>query len=570
MYTKILTEEVMSTILPKDFPEAKLSQPEYKVKLDKDVYVTMRDGVRVAVDVYRPDAPRKFPALYASSPFQKNLTYLPAVPSIHMRETNDIDWFVSRGYVYVHADIRGCGVSEGMWRFHSKEEQNDHYDLIEWMAKQPWCTGRVGMIGESYYGWTQWSAAATQPPHLVTIIPFDAGADMYRDVVYHGGIIGMGFLTAFHFDSRAKHLLVMPQHQPDTMRWDLQYECLKHSTYDNFWEERNPDFKKIKCSVYSIGIWHKVGIHLRGNTRGYEEVETPKKLMLCHGDFEGDEMAIFNSRELRLEMLRWYDHWLKDNDTGIMDEPPVNLFIRGDEKYRTEDEWPLKRTQYTKFYLNAGPVEAARSLNNGGLSQEIPDAKESSFEYEYPNDDWTGFSGMGTALLDKGLPNPTALILTFTTEPLKQDLEVTGAISLVLYASSTENDQEFCVRLVDQAPDSEQNPQILPPMGRILTRGWLKASHREKDEKLSTSYRPYYTHKNPTPIEPGKTYEYEIEIWPTSNVFKKGHRIRLDLACGDSNAFDFGGHFYGIKFGKDTIYHDKEHPSHLILPVMPR
>jgi len=560
----------MDSILPANFPEEKLSQPKYKVKLEKDVYIKMRDGVRVAVDVYRPDAPGEFPALYASSPYQKNLIYLPQYPQLHMRETNDVDWFVSRGYVYVHADIRGCGVSEGMWRFHSKEEQNDHYDLIEWIAEQPWCNGRVGMIGESYYAWTQWSAAATQPPHLVTIVPFDAGADMYRDVVYHCGIPGMGFLTAWHFDLRANHLWALPQHQPDTMRWDLQYECLKHPTYDAFWEDRNPDFKKIKCSIYSIGILHKVGIHLRGNIRGYEEVETPKKLMLCHGDFEGDEMAIFNSRELRLEMLRWYDHWLKNNDTGIMNEPPVNIFIRGDGKYRTENEWPLERTQYTKFYLNPGPVEAARSLNNGGLSQKEPTKTDSSFEYEYPNKDWTQFSGLGSALLDKGLPNPTAKILTFTTEPLKEDLEVTGSIILVLYASSTENDQEFCVRFVDQVPDSEQHPEILPPMGRIITRGWFKASHRQKDEKLSKNYRPYYTHKNPTPIEPGKIYKYEVEIWSTVNVFKKGHRIRLDLACTDSNAFDFGGHVYGIKVGKDTIYHDKEHPSHLILPVIPR
>ncbi len=570
MYTKILTNEVMSTVLPKNFPKQKLSQPEYKLKLEKDVYVTMRDGVRVAVDVYRPDAPGKFPALYASSPYQKNLVYLPQLPQIHMRETNDIEWFVSRGYCYVHADIRGCGVSEGLWQFHGEKERDDHYDLIEWIARQPWCTGRVGMIGESYYAWTQWAAAATQPPHLVTIVPFDAGADMYRDVVYHGGIPAMGFLSAWHFDLRANHLWALPQHQPDTMRWDLSYNVLLHPTYDEFWQVRNPDFKKIKCSVYSIGIWHKVCFHLRGNIRGYEEVESPKKLLVCHGDFEGDEMAIFNSWEIRLEMLRWYDHWLKDNDTGIMDEPPVNLFIRGDERYRKENEWPIKRTQYTKFYLNEGPVDAARSLNNGGLSPEEPTQNGSSFEYEYPNPDWTQFSGLGTAILDRGLPNPTARILTFTSDPMAKDLEITGSIVLILYASSTENDQEFCVRLVDQFPDAEQHPDILPPMGRMLTRGWLKASHREKDEKLSKSYRPYYTHTNPRPIEPGKIYKYEVEIWATSNVFKQGHRIRLDLACTDSNAFDYGGHAYGIKYGKDTIYHDREHPSHLILPVIPR
>jgi putative CocE/NonD family hydrolase len=344
---------------------------------------------------------------------------------------------------------------------------------------------------------------------------------------------------------------------------------INHQTCDDFWQERNPDFNKIACPVFSVGILHKVGIHLRGNLRGYEEVSTPKKLMLCHGDFEGDEVAIFESIEVRNWLLRWYDHWLKGSDTGIMDEPAVNVFVRGKERYRRENEWPLARTEYTKLYLSGAKSGAVVSLNDGALSWDEPAVEEASVTYSYPDPDWTGFSGVGTAVMDKGILDPCRKILTFTTPPMEKDTEVIGSTVLVLYASSDQPDTEFLVRIWDQFPDATQAPGM-PRAGRILTRGWLKASHAvTKDAARSKPYRPYYRHDKPEPIEAGEVYKYEIEIWGTANCFLKGHRLRLDLANGDSNALDFGGHYYGLKVGEDTIYFDKERPSHLILPVIP-
>ena len=568
-------DTLMSSFLSEDFPKDKLSQPKYSVKVEKDVLVRMRDGVTVAVDIFRPDAPGKFPALYASSPYQKNLVYLPSVPAFHERETNQIEWFVERGYVYVHADIRGSGVSEGMWRFHSIEEQRDHYDLIEWMAQQEWCTGKVGMIGESYYAWVQWFAAAMQPPHLATIVPFDGGADMYRDVVFHGGLLNMSFVTWWHFNMRAQRLMDIPGPfpqdplKPDTLKWDMVYEVLRHPTYDAFWKERTPNFNKIKCPVYSVGIWHKAALHLRGNIVGFEEIEAPKKLLVCHGDYVGQEMFIFESLEMRLELLRWYDHWLKGIDTGMMKDPPIKLFVRNsDEGYRAEKEWPLDRTQYTSFYLQPGRTGAALSLNDGGLSLRAPTAGESYFEFEYPNRDWMNWRGGGVATRVNGMLHPTGGIMTFTSAPLEEDLEVTGPIRFLLYASSSERDADFYLRVVDEAPDAEQLKGY-PPKARMLTWGWLKASHRSTDPTRSKSYRPWRDHENPEPIEPGKIYLYEIEVMPTSNLFRRGHRIRIDFSNGDSWMFD-SAHHYGLKYGKDRIYHDREHPSHLVLPVIPK
>ena len=612
MYSKILKPEIMATMCPKDFPEDRLSKPLYKIVVERDVMVTMRDGVRVACDIFRPDAPGEFPALYAVSGYQKDLEHLPQWPVFHFRETNDIGWFVSRGYVYVHQDIRGTGKSvEGEFQFFSQEEQNDFYDVVEWIAAQPWCTGKVGSLGESLLAWVQWFTAAMQPPHLACIVPFDGGADMYRDVAFHGGNMALGFpANWWTAEIRANYRLGKHGPADSVGAWDLPWNVMHHPTCDDFWQVRIPDFSKIKVPVYSIGILHKVGIHLRGNIRGYEEIQAPKKLLLCHGDFEGDEMAIFNSREMKLLHLRWYDHWLKGNDTGFMEEDPVTVFVRNREVYQTEKEWPIARTDYRKLYLAPGPSGAVDSLNDGRLLWEPPTAEpapapaprekaaftgEYSDEppmtawsperiaaeetkadvtpawttYDYPDPDWSHFSGLGTAVMENGIPNPVKKILTFATDPLEQDVDVIGNIVLNLWASTDQIDTDFFVRLVDQSPDQEQVPGM-PPRALMLTRGWLKASHAAtKDEAKSLSYRPYYRHDSPQPLEPGRLYEFAIEVWATSCCFPKGHRIRVDLACYDSNAFDFGGHYYGLKLGRDTIYHDKDHASHIVLPIIP-
>ena len=578
MYSKTLKPEIMRTMMPDGFPTDRLSKPEYGVIVERDVMITMRDGTLIAANIYRPDSPGKFPALHAADSYQKDLDHLPLLPIFHMRETNDIDWFVSRGYVFVHTDSRGTGHSPtGQWDMFGPEMQTDLYDMTEWIAVQDWCTGKVGMLGESLLAWSQWFAACQQPPHLTCILPWDPGADLYRDVAWHGGMMAVGFPTAWHmWEIRGHYRLGIPERfgtpapNPEMGKWDMVWNVINHPTYDEFWQLRNPDFAKVQVPTFVVGALHKVGLHLRGVVRGYEELDVPKKMLLIHGVMDGDEMAIYNSPEMQWLMLRWYDHWLKDNDTGMMDEPPVTIFVRGDDVYRHEKEWPLARTEYRKLYFHPGPSGAVESLNDGRLLSTPPTETESSFTYSYPDPDWTHFSGGGTAVIDDGIVHGTKRIPTFVSDALAEDLEVTGSIVLTLYASTDQTNTDYFCRLVDQAPDEEQMPGM-PPKGRILTRGWLKASHAAtKSAELSKPHRPYYMHDKPERLEPGKIYENEIEIWPTSNVFKKGHRIRVDVACGDSPALDFGGHYYGIKVGADTYYHEKDHPSHITLPVIPR
>jgi len=552
-------------------PEA--SEPEYDaVVMHKDVEIPTRDGSVVRADVSLPDVDGPFPALYAVSPYQKDLAHLPPIPVFRWREVGNVEWWVERGYAFVHADTRGAGKSlPGEWRVLDRHEQEDMYDTIEWIAAQPWSNGKVGMTGESYYGVVQWLAAAQQPPHLTCIAPYDAWVDPYRDVFFHGGIPTMGFPTWWLWDVRARMLLDRPgPHDPDTMRYDFVDDLLRHPLDDEFWDERSAHtkFDHITVPFYSMSNWTMVGIHLRANLIAYEALPGPKKLLVGSGEIGGDSQRFFHSVAVHDELLRWFNYWLKDDTSnGVLDEPLVKIFIRNGEGLRYEHEWPLAQTQYTPMYFRAGRVGTAESVNDGGLSVEPP-KDEPPVAYRYPDEEWGGWPILGPAVRTPTGPDPLRKILTFTSEPLPDDLEVTGAIVVKLWASSDQRDTDFMVKLVDVSPPTRDG--ALPPPQRV-TRGWLRASHRRLDPERSTPYRPFHPHDAIEPLKPGHIYEFDIEVWPTSWVFKSGHRIRVELANADSPMLDTPvNHHYGVKVGCDTIYHDADHPSRILLPVIPR
>jgi uncharacterized protein len=523
----------------------------FDLRWEKDVWITVRDGVRICVDICRPDAPGRFPALVGFSPYQKDLNYLPRTQPFGHREIGDPPFFVSHGYAMIYGDTRGTGKSEGYFQFLSREEQYDYYDTIEWAAAQPWCNGNVGMCGVSYYAMIQYLTAALQPPHLKCILPWEGEADLYRDGTYHGGIFHQGWWAAYYSHIVGRQLLESPRDiNPTLFSYNMLYQIMAHRLDGPFWRERSPSFDKIKTPMYSVGNWDGLAFHLRGNMEAFMRVQAPKKLRV----HVGGHTELFYSEEGQKEMLRWYDYWLKGIDTGIMTEPPVKLFIRGPNRYRFENEWPLARTKWTRYYLHAGRAHAVDSMNDGLLSTDLPrDDKPVTYPAHSPTYELTHF----------GKP-----VITFCTEPLKEDTEITGPINLVMWVSASEKDMDIFAKIQDVPPEGPST---------LVTKGWLKASHRKVDPVLSKPWRPYHTHDEEEYLRPGEIVPVQVEIWPTCNVFKAGHRVRLDISSHDSAVLDRrhgssepNNHYDGVyKIGTNTIYHDSERPSYLLLPIIP-
>jgi uncharacterized protein len=542
----------------------------YPMKVEKGIAVAMRDGIRISLCVYRPDAAGRFPALFAASPYQYEMDDVPAYPLFLWRETGPIEWYVGQGYAYIHADVRGAGRSEGEFEFMGLNEQQDYVELIDWIVRQPWCNGRVGGIGQSYYAMAQWLMATYNPPGLACVAPYDGLVDQYRGSNYHGGIY-CSYRSVWYTSLRAdnQHRLAGAHGRPP-MKFDLVGAIIEHSLDDDFWRQRSPYWRldRIKCPVLSIGHWGKMGLHLRGNILGYEEVKAPKKLVVTGARNTFEAHRLFDQIEFHeKELLPFYDLHLKGKNNGFMETEPVKLFVRGANVWRTKEEWPPRAT-LVRYYLRKGPSRSVTSLNDGSLSTEQPPTGEATTSYTYP--DWEWVNGVAVIGVD-GRVDPVRRVLTFTSAPLAVDLEVTGPVVLKLYASSTAIDTQFIVKLTDQHPQSRQSHgQDEQPAYTPVSKGWLKASHREKDLARSKPERPFYTHTNPQPLKPGEIYEFDIEVLPISYVFKKDHRIRLELANGDSPATDgvFSHPYHPSLMGTDTIHHDGVHPSCLILPTI--
>ena len=544
------------------------------MKVETGVYATMRDGVRIALRIYRPDAEGTFPALFAASPYQYETDDLPHSSLFLWREVGPVQWYVGHGYCYVHADVRGTGNSEGSYGFLDRAEQQDYFELIEWIARQPWCSGKVGGIGQSYYAWSQWFMGIVNPPHLACIAPYDGAVDPYRGVTYHGGIY-CEFLTWWYNMVRANNLhraANVPAGKE--MLPDHAWEFIRHQTYDDWWRERSPfeRLREIRVPVYSIGHWGKVGLHLSGNIVGYEEVTAPRKLYVTAAKdvFEAHELfdtVAFHEQELK----PFYDYYLKGIDTGWGKRPNVRLEVRQANRVRESRDWPLKEAQRVSWYLHKGPSGSVTSLNDGALSTAAPkgsSGEETTTSYAYPDPKWK----LGVVSVGPFGPDPVARVLTFTSAPLEEDMEVGGPIVLELYCESTATDTDFFVKLADQFPQPGEERSTGRPAAAVnVSKGWLRASHREKDEARSTEWRPYYTHSDPQPIDPGRVYRYDIEVNPASYLFQKGHRIRLEIVNGDSPLTDaiFTHQYMYYKVGKDTFHHSKKYPSRLILPLVP-
>jgi putative CocE/NonD family hydrolase len=546
-------------------------QYEETAMIDEIISVEARDGTKLGLRVYRPEGSGRFPALFGASPYRFDNNILPASPQFLWRETGPIEFYVEHGYAFAQLDVRGSGRSGGEFAFLDRKEQEDLYDAIEWVGHQPWCTGKVGSIGQSYFCMLQWFMAAQAPPSLACVGAHDGLADAYRAGCYHGGIPCDFFPGYWWFQNRIinRHPATGPSREQAT---DLSALVAAHPTYDDFWCERSAweQLDRITVPVYSSGVWMKHQLHTRGNIDAYAKAKGEKKLRMSAAPNAWAAAAEFSSVEFHARVLKpFYDHYLKGEQTDYTSRPNVEYAVRGSGIMRQSETWPPKSIRYTTWHLSAEQSESVTSLNDGSLTIGAPVGLEQT-TYNYPQPGWVagvvGFGPTGPA----GGFDPARRVLTFTTTPLLKDLEIAGPMKLVLFASSTGKDTDFFVKLSDQFPQSaEDRGKLLNPAFDLVTRGWLRASHRALDRERSTDMVPYHTHRDPQPLTPGEIYQFEISLEPQAYLFKAGHRIRLEIVNGDSAVSEaLWTHYYRPdKIGADTIHHSTKYSSRLILPV---
>jgi uncharacterized protein len=534
----------------------------------KDVFVTVRDGIKIATRIYRPDGAGPFPTLFACSPYRYDNNDLPASPLFLWRETGPIEWYVAHGYAYVHADVRGTGFSEGEFGFMNTAEQQDLYDVIEWIAQQPWSNGRVGGIGQSYYCMLQWFMGIQNPPHLACLGAYDGLNDPYRYMAFPGGIEGVFLPYWINASVRLANLFPANKDHPRHLTSDFIGEVWRHPFYDDYWKERSAheQLEKINVPVFSIGVWAKQDLHLAGNIDAFQRVTGPKKLAITGTPTAFSSMLDFKDEAFHEKyLLPFYDHYLKGLKTSWLGRPNVEYPVRNTGTMRSFDSWPPPGVTRVSYFLGDGPTGSVASLNDGSLART---AGSGSTTYSYPQPMWV----MGVVPLGPTGPDPARGVLTFTSAPLEQDIEIAGNGKLVLHASSTRDDMDFIVKLSEQfAQSADERGKGIQPRYAIASKGWLRASHTARDSRRSTDDVPFYAHTGRTPLKPGQIYKIEIPLEPIAYRFRQGNRIRLEVCCGDSPVTD--GLFWHLyrpdKIGADTIFHDPAHPSQLILPVLP-
>jgi len=565
----------------------------YHVIIQRNIPATMRDGVVLYADIYRPDSPGKFPVILERTPYNKDGSLGFAMKA------------AERGYIAIVQDVRGRYTSQGEW-YPFVHESQDGYDTVEWAAGLPYSDGKVAMVGGSYVGATQMLTAIAHPPHLAGIFPEVTASNYHDGWTYQGGAFEQWFNESWT-SGLAQNTIERKATSATNARegmWTLplsQYplfnfgasspwptdlgalapyfiDWLMHPSYDDYWkrwaiEEHYPD---IKVPAYIVAAWYDIfqggslknydGIRAHGGT---ESARNETRLMVVIGGHAGSGRKIgevdfgpqadFNLDEIE---LRWYDHLLKGVNNGVENEKPVRIFVLGENKWRDEDDWPLARAKNTGYYLHSGG-KANPPAGDGSLSTKAPES-EPSDQYVYdPENPVPTLGGPLCCDATHLTPGPVDQrpdearpdVLAFTTPAFKQDFEVTGPVKLELYASSSAVDTDFTGKLVDVWPNG---------FAQNLTEGIVRARYRDSQVK------PQY-------MNPGQVYKFTIDLWSTSNVFKAGHKLRLEISSSNFPRFDRNPNTgdspeSARRWVKATnaVYHDSAHPSVLVLPVVSR
>jgi putative CocE/NonD family hydrolase len=544
---------------------------------EENIMVPMRDGVKLATNLFLPSAEGAFPTILIRSPYDKR-----------GKDAGEAVAFVKQGYAVVYQDCRGRFDSEGEWDPFRYDGQ-DGYDTQEWVGQQPWCNGTIGTFGGSYVGYTQWSPAPLSSRYLTTMLPLVPFGKAY-DVQYVGGAfqlaLSMGWGTGVSYKpgekpaeiDLAKAMQYLPLNTWDTqLGKEVPYlrDWVNHSTYDDYWKARGIDdqYETIRVPILNIGGWYdifaKVTPEMISEVREKSKNPLIRRNVFCimgpwgHGvgPTKLGELEFGEASKLDLGKLQsdWFAYWLKGENTGVEDWPAFKIFIMGENVWRDETEWPLARTQYTSYYLHS--QGKANTKDGDGFLKPSAPLISAPDQYVYdPANPVPTKGGNNLVLVPSGPYDQSEIesrpdVLVYTTAPLLRDTEVTGPVHAVLHAASTAPDTDFTAKLVDVHPDGK---------AYNLCEGIIRARYRQSVTE-------------PTLIEPGKIEEYTIDMWVTANLFKKGHRIRLEISSSNFPRFDRNPNT-GKPFGTDTelvsatqtIYHDAEHPSRVILPIIPR
>ncbi len=567
------------------------AQDSFEVEVRTEVKIPMRDGVELSANIFLPKAQGKYPVILIRSPYGKG-----------DEKNGDGRFYAGRGYVVVSQDCRGKGSSQGQWEPFANE-RSDGTDTQKWLLEQPWCNGSIGTAGGSYVGFTQWISAPNAGDHLKAMFPVVPLVDTYGDAVYTDGalnlalIMGWGSMDALRpGDLVAMYTWSEQQDWNKAFRtlplseWDralgrkVQYlrDWVAHPHFDDYWAARGVrnQWQDITVPICAVGGWYDIFSRsvfehinaVRAKSRSQDARKHQHLVMgpwghgispWRHGisqdgqvgDLNFGKESVINLREMQ---TKWFDCWLKSDQTGAETWPAFRIFVMGRNQWRDEQQWPLERTEYTPYYFHSkGSANTAEG--DGKLAMAKP-SEEPGDEFVYDPNDPVPTAGGGNLVgcpvgpRDQSEVEERNDVLVFTSEVLKTELEVTGPVKVILYAASTAKDTDFTAKLVDVYPDGR-------PIN--LCDGIARASYRGSKSI-------------PSLIQPGKVYRYEIDLWVTSNAFLPGHKIRVEISSSNFPRFDrnlntgepFGA---GTEFIKatQTIFHDKEHPSHVLLPVIP-
>jgi len=577
-------------------PASCFAADQYAVAYERNVKIAMRDGIILRADIYRPKAEGKFPVLLQRTPYNKD---------------NEVDFGLkgaSRGYVVIVEDVRGRYASEGDW-YVFKNEPKDGYDTIEWVAALPYSNGKVGMFGGSYVGATQMLAAIAHPPHLAGICPIVTASNYHENWSYQGGafeqwfdqswtsglsqntyeravakdtnaLLGMWTLPLTSYPLYNQDKNADPTSTAAVAPYFLDW--LAHPSYDDYWKALSIEehFGDIKVPALHVAAWYD--LFLGGSLRNYDgirdhggsdEAHKGQQLVVTVGGHAGSGRKIGDvdfgpdlDRDEDDITLRWYDYLFKGEKNEFASGKPVKIFVMGVNQWRDEDDWPLARARQTKYYLHSsGKANSLRG--NGVLSGSAP-AKEAADQYVYdPGNPAPTVGGplccdsehLAAGPRDQRSVEAREDVLVYSTPPISEDMEVTGPVTLELFAKSSAVDTDFTGKLVDVWPNG---------FAQNLTEGILRVRYRDSRE-------------TPALMNPGQIYKLTIDMWATSNVFKKGHVLRLEISSSNFPRFDRNLNTGARRYLKgsdgkselfvnatNTVLHDAEHQSVLIVPVV--